>query len=207
MRQLPILCLLFVGLYGLAACDKHDRGDHDHADDHDHGSGEGHDEHAHGEGDHGDHGHADDHDHGSGEGHDEHAHGDHDHDHGPGIVAGPNAGRVLTGVEPHLEFLVTADRKVELRQVSEQLKAEPIGTQTVSLVAGDRSNPTELSFSKVGDLLVSSGFLPGGNDFPVVVNIKASADGETVREKFNLNLAECPSCDNLEYACECDHEH
>jgi len=185
IKKLNIVALAAIALYGLAACDKKDH-------DHDHGDGDGHD-----------------HDHPKEEkqaSEDDH---DHDHDHGGDeIVAGPSGGRVMTLVEPHLELFVTDARKVEIRQVSEELKAEPIGTQVVSLVAGDRANPTELTFAKSGEMLVSNEVLPDGNDFPVVVTIKSGPDDTgKKREKFNLNLADCPECDNKEYACECEHEH
>lgn len=162
---------------------------HDH--DHDHAHADGHD----------DHDDAHDHDHGE-EGHDH----DHDHEHG-GIEDGPNGGRLLTSVEPHLEFFVTDDRKVQITQVNDEEKAEAIGEQVVKVIGGSRSNPIRLSFAKQGDVLMSDIGFPEGNDFPVVVQIKQNADGETVTEKFNLNLEQCPECPNKEYACTCDHEH
>jgi hypothetical protein len=57
----------------------------------------------------------------------------------------------------------------------------------------------------VGGLIVSSGALPAGNDFPTVVQIKATPNAKTVTEKFNLNLTKCPTCSNAEYACTCEH--
>lgn len=164
-------------------------------------------DHAHHDGDH-DHEHAD-HDHGE-EGHDH----DHDHDHGDDghaahepNVAGPNGGRVLMGIEPHVEFLVTEDRKVTLTFVDDDLKPVALAEQTATVIAGDRSAPTRLSFTKVGEQLVSDGVLPQGNDFPTVVQLKTTPDAAPVLEKFNLNLADCPTCDQLEYACTCDHSH
>lgn len=182
-KTIKILALSALAFYGLSACDKHK--DNDHAgQDHDHDKAEAASPVA----------DTEDKDH------------DHDHDHGDEIVAGPSGGRVLTKVEPHLEFFVNAERKVEIRQLTEELKAEPIGTQVVSLVAGDRANPTMLTMIKSGDMLVSETALPEGNDFPLVIEIKASAeDTDKKREKFNLNLADCPNCDNKEYACTCDH--
>lgn len=129
-----------------------------------------------------------------------------DHDHGK-IIAGPNGGRVLTGVEPHLEFFVTEDRKVRITAVDDHGKATELADQSVSIIAGDRSNPTRMSFVKEGDSLVSDKAFPEGNDFPVVVQIKAVPDAKTVIEKFNLNLEQCPECPNREYACTCDHAH
>ncbi len=60
---------------------------------------------------------------------------------------------------------------------------------------------------KQGDVLVSEAAFPEGNDFPVVIQIKTTADAKAETEKFNLNLAECPTCEYREYACTCEHEH
>jgi len=134
--------------------------------------------------------------------HEEHEGHDHDHDH---AEAGPNGGRVLHAVEPHLEFFVTKDRKVQITALGEDGKAIPIGEQTVRITGGSRSNPTRMTLEKKGNVLLSDIAFPKGNDFPVVVQIKPAADAKTVIEKFNLNLADCPTCDYKEYACTCDH--
>jgi hypothetical protein len=121
--------------------------------------------------------------------------------------AGPNGGRVLTAVEPHLEFLVTKDRKVEIIALTDDLKATKLTGQVIAVTAGDRSKPTKLEFKEEGGKLVSSNTLPAGNDYPVSVSIKPGASGKAVYEKFNLNLEKCPTCKYLEYACICAHSH
>ncbi len=126
----------------------------------------------------------------------------HDHDR---KIAGPNGGRVLTGVEPHLEFLVTEDRKVRITAVDDDGKVVELGEQDVRLIGGSRANPTRLSFVKEGNLLVSDKALPEGNNLPVVLQIRPTPDAKTVIEKFTLNLNDCPGCEHLEYACTCDH--
>lgn len=132
-----------------------------------------------------------------------HGHGD---EHGQAeVIAGPNGGRVLTGVEPHLEFFVTGDRKVKITVVDDHGKALPLGEQSVTVIGGDRLNPTRMSFKQDGNSLVSDKAWPAGNDFPVVVQIKVTPDAKTVFEKFNLNLNDCPECEYAEYACTCGH--
>jgi hypothetical protein len=84
-------------------------------------------------------------------------------------------------------------------------KAVAPAKQVVTVTAGERSAPTKLTFTKSGNTLVSSGALPAGNDFPTVVQIKATPNAKTVTEKFNLNLTKCPTCSNAEYACTCEH--
>lgn len=142
-----------------------------------------------------------------------HGHDHSGHDHGDGDhgkkVAGPNGGRIMSGTGFKLEFFVTDDRKVKITMLDDHNKPLAITEQEVSLVGGDRAKPTHLSFAKAGDgmSLTSSGALPEGNNFPVIISIKPKADAETVRAKMSLNLSDCSSCDYKEYACTCDHGH
>jgi hypothetical protein len=122
-------------------------------------------------------------------------------------AAGPNGGKVITAVEPHLEFYVTKDRKVEITALTDDLKPAKLSGQVIAVTAGDRSKPTKLEFKEDGGKLVSSNTLPDGNDFPVSVSIKADAKAKAVYEKFNLNLEKCPTCKHQEYACTCEHAH
>ena len=106
-----------------------------------------------------------------------------------------------------MEFVVTKDRKVKLYFLDEKLKAAPVAKQTATIIAGERSAPTRLSFKKAWGRLISEGKLPEGERFPAVVQIKMTPDSAPVLAKFNLDLRPCPSCDSLEYACGCDHSH
>jgi hypothetical protein len=145
--------------------------------------------------------------------HAEHAHAKegagHDDDHAGHAhakkIAGPNGGRVITAVEPHLEFLVTKDRKVRITALDDDNKPAKIAEQTVKLTGGSRANPTRMTFEKDGDVLVSDIAFPAGNNLPVVLQIKTSADAKSVIAKFSLNLNDCPGCEYKEYACTCDH--
>lgn len=125
--------------------------------------------------------------------------------HEKGLKVGPNGGRVITSVEPHLEFLVTKDRKVEITPLTKDLKPAKLSGQVVSVTAGDRSKPTKLEFKEDGGKLVSTNALPAGNDYPVSVSVKADAKAKAAYGKFNLNLEKCPTCKHLEYACTCAH--
>ncbi|YCM44642.1 hypothetical protein V2O64_01225 [Verrucomicrobiaceae bacterium 227] len=130
--------------------------------------------------------------------HAEHAHSEH-------AVKGPNNGRMIMEVDPHAEFFVTKDRKVQITFVDDDGKMVPLEAQKVTIVCGDRSKPTILKMVEKDGKLVSSNDLPAGNDFPTVVSIKATPGAKTVREKFNLNMNDCPTCDFAEYNCTCDH--
>jgi len=186
------MSLVFVVAYLFSSCgnEKHEHDEHGH-DEHGHDE-HGHDEHGHDE--HAEHGHDED------DGHDDHD--GHDHKN----IVGPNGGRVLTEFEPHAEFFVTEDRKVKITFVDEELKPVAAKDQVITVFAGDRSDPTELSFTVTENVLVSDKELPSGDDFPVVVMIKSTADSDEVGAKFQCNLHDCPTCDYKEYACICDHE-
>ena len=119
--------------------------------------------------------------------------------------AGPTGGRLITEVEPHVEFFVNKDKKVEIRFINDDNKVVAPGAQVINVTLGDRSAPTKLSFTKDGDKLISDKAVPEGNDLPTVVQIKTAPDAKSVNEKFNLNLNDCPTCKNKEYACTCAH--
>ena len=136
--------------------------------------------------------------------HDDHDHGDHDHGQ---KTAGPNGGRIITSVEPHAEFLITAEHKVRITFLDDHNKAVTVSGQTAEIVCGDRSNPTTLSFAVAadGNSLLSTAALPEGDKYPLILTIKTSSTEASVREKFTLDLSDCPTCDYREYACTCDH--
>lgn len=125
------------------------------------------------------------------------------HDHAK--KAGPTGGRLITAVEPHVEFLINKDKKVEIRFVDDDNKVVAPGEQVITATLGDRANPTKLTFTKEGDKLISDKAIPEGNDYPTVVQIKANAKAKAVNEKFNLNLSKCPTCKFQEYNCTCEH--
>lgn len=127
------------------------------------------------------------------------------HDHEHEAKAGPTGGKLITEVEPHVEFFVNKDKKVEIRFINDDMKVVAPGEQVISVILGDRSAPTKLAFTKDGDKLISDKAIPEGADLPTVVQIKAKAGEKAVTEKFNLNLNDCPTCKNKEYACTCAH--
>ena len=132
----------------------------------------------------------------------------HDDHHGEELerIVAPNGGRVIYSVEPHLEFYLQDDRTVKITFLDDEGNAVAPGNQSISLIGGDRANPTQLSFAQSGSSLVSNKALPEGANLPIILNIKAAPSSKTVREKFNLNLSDCPTCDYKEYACTCDHD-
>jgi len=121
------------------------------------------------------------------------------------ITPGPNHGRLITTVEPRVEFFVTPERKVQFTFVDKDGKAIAPAAQVVTVTAGERTAPTTLTFTKTGNVLLSDKALPAGNDFPTVVQIKTTPEAKVVYARFNLNLSICDECQNAEYACICAH--
>ena len=120
-------------------------------------------------------------------------------------IKAPNGGRIIDIVTPNAEFLVTTDKKVEVRFLDDAGKVITPAAQVVTVTMGDRSAPTKLAFTKDGEKLVSDKVVAEGKSLPVVLQIKVSPDTKSVTEKSNLNMSNCPTCSHLEYACSCDH--
>ncbi|NJM38335.1 MAG: hypothetical protein HC845_11025 [Akkermansiaceae bacterium] len=120
-------------------------------------------------------------------------------------IKAPNKGRIIDSVEPRAEFVITQDKKIEIRFLDDTGKVIAPAAQTASVIMGDRAAPTKISFTKDGDKLVSDKAVPEGEKLPVVLQIKTTVDAKAVTEKFNLDTAHCPPCGLAEYACICDH--
>ena len=120
-------------------------------------------------------------------------------------IKAPNGGRIIDAVTPHAEFVVTADKKIEVRFLDDTGKVIAPADQVVTVTMGDRAAPTKLAFTKDGDKLVSDKVVPEGKELPVVLQIKTTPDAKAVTDRFNLNMETCPECKLSEYACSCDH--
>ena len=120
-------------------------------------------------------------------------------------IKAPNGGRIIAAVEPHAEFLVTKDKKIEIRFLDDAGKVIAPAAQTASVVMGDRAAPTKLAFTLDGDKLVSDKAVAAGDNLPVVLTLKTTPEAKAIITKFNLNMSSCPECKLIEYACICDH--
>ena len=149
------------------------------------------------------------HDH-DGDGKPDHGPGEHhNHDH-PEKVAGPNGGKIMTSPDFKCEFLVTDDRKVRITFLDDANKPVAVGAQEITLVGGDRSAPTTLTFAAPSNKmsLISSETLPAGKSFPVILTVKVKPDAQPARAHFTVDLNDCAACKHKKYACICcDHDH
>ncbi|MBK1882391.1 hypothetical protein JIN85_08195 [Luteolibacter pohnpeiensis] len=141
------------------------------------------------------------HDHSHDEGH-EHHHDDHEHaEH----QAGPNGGKIIETADFSYEFFVTSDKKVKITFLDQNGATVAPTVQVVQAVGGDRLAPTRLVFKKDGNALLSDQSIPEGHEVPMIVMVKSTPDAKAQIEKFNINLATCPTCEYPEYACICGH--
>mgnify|MGYP006076669929 CR=1 FL=1 len=118
---------------------------------------------------------------------------------------GPNGGRLITIVEPYLEFLVTPERFVQITFLGRDGQVLPVVDQVVSAIGGDRSAPTKVEFVEDEGRLISTAALPEIKRMPIILQIKTTLDAERVREAFYLNMSGCSGCEYKEYACICGH--
>ncbi len=131
---------------------------------------------------------------------------DHGHDHGDHakVINAPNGGRILKQVEPHAEFFITKDRKVQITFLNDAGKAVENGA-TLKAVGGKLAAPTKFTFVKTKHGLLSEQKLPEGMMVPMMLMFKDAEGKAAPRIKFNVDMSKCPTCDFLEYGCTCDH--
>jgi hypothetical protein len=113
-----------------------------------------------------------------------------DHDHSK---KGPNGGHVVESKAGFaVEVTVDKDRKARVVFLDKELKAAALAAQSLSGIAGERSAPVKLAFTKGKDadanVLVSDKALPAGAHVPMVLVMKATADAKAVTERFELHL-------------------
>ena len=65
------------------------------------------------------------------------------------IIAGPNRGRILTKSKPPAEFLVTAERKVQITFIGADGKPVAPADQVVTVTTGDRAAPSSTYHAEV----------------------------------------------------------
>lgn len=125
----------------------------------------------------GDHGHA----HAPEAAHAGHADDDHDH----ALVIRSQAGFTLS---------VTVDkaRKACIRFIDASNKTVPLTAQSISGIAGERSAPTKLTFTRGtgsdADVLIADQPLPSTDHVSIILSIRTSPDAKAVTERFMLHL-------------------
>lgn len=116
-------------------------------------------------------------------------HAEHDHDKNK---KGPNGGILIHSVEPHIELIITKDRKLKILFIDDDNKVVAPAEQVVTATGGDRSSPTRLTFAKGegedANGLISDKEIPAGEHVDIALQIKTSPDAKTVTERITLHL-------------------
>lgn len=123
---------------------------------------------------------------------------DHDHDHEKhvheeNVTKGPNGGHVIHS-KAGFSFEVTVDKERKAHVVFIDSSNKPIaaGEASISGIAGERSAPTKLIFSKAKEAntneLVSNQTLPDGAHVPMILLIKIKPNEKISTERFELHL-------------------
>ena len=139
------------------------------------------------------------------------------HSHGPGEkhedtkakaakpLAGPKGGKLLEGTTPRAEFFIGADNRVTVSFYDAQLKSVPASGQIVAVSAEPKSGKVTLTMEAKDGAFVSKEALPAGEGYPLVVQVKATADATPQNFRLTYDLHTCGGCKHKEYACICDH--
>lgn len=129
---------------------------------------------------------ADDHDH-SRETPEEH------HEHEENVSKGPNGGHVIQSTAGFaIEVTVDKERKARVIFLDKENKPAALGEQSITGIAGERSAPTKLAFTKGkekdANVLIADKALPAGAHVALLLVIRTTPDAKAVTERFELHL-------------------
>lgn len=127
--------------------------------------------------------------------------GEQDHDHEKGkphvheenISKGPNGGQVIASKDGFsFEITVDKDRKARVVFLDKDNNPMAPGASSISGIAGERSAPVKLTFSKGKDgdanVLISDQALPEGAHVPMILTIRTTPGAKAATERFELHL-------------------
>ena len=130
--------------------------------------------------------------------------GQNDHD---TPIPGSKGGRILEVEGGHAEFFVQPDNKVSITFYDSEMKPAAPGEQVVKVIAEAPSGKATLDFEKTGDAFVSSGALPEGEGYRIVLQIKPTSGAKMQNFRIDYHTEICGECKRPEYACICsDHK-
>jgi len=124
--------------------------------------------------------------------------------HAEKIVGGPAGGRLLETEPARAEFVVSAERKAEIRFYDAALKPTASTTQAVTLTVEPASGRVKLELVKTEFGFATKEALPAGEPYRVVVQVRATPEAKPQNFRIDLNLGHCAGCARAEYACTCE---
>jgi len=126
--------------------------------------------------------------------HEKHDHKhDHKHDDHSDVKAGPHGGQIIDSKAGfRFEVAVDKERKARIIFLDKEHKAVALGEQVITGIAGPRSAPVKLTFTKGEDkdaaALISDNALPAGAHVQMILTIKTTPDAQPITERFELHL-------------------
>lgn len=120
------------------------------------------------------------------------------------IPAGPRGGRLLESSPLKTEFLVTAERRVEITFYDDHANPVLPGDQVVTVIAEPAGGRVPLNLAKTADGFRSTAPLPDGEGYRIVVQVRAEPGATPQNFRLDLNLTICGECQRAEYACTCE---
>lgn len=124
--------------------------------------------------------------------------------HAEKIVGGPQGGRLLETEPARAEFVVSAERKAEVRFYDAALKPTAPTTQAVTVTAEPASGRAKLEVVKTEFGFATKEALPAGDPYRVVVQVRATPEAKPQNFRVDLVLGHCGGCNRAEYACTCE---
>ncbi len=123
------------------------------------------------------------------------------------ITIGPNGGRLLmidSTTTPNVEFTLN-DNKAHIELLDAKRKSIPLTDQSLTVIAGSRSNPTRLTAEKIDNKFVA-GPLPDGDDYFIVFRLKESKKASALTFRLHYYTISCGECDRIEWLCLCGNK-
>ncbi len=118
--------------------------------------------------------------------------------------AGPRGGRLLDTAPLKTEFVVGADRHLELITYDASMAAASAGGQVFTVVAEPASGKSPVALEKTAHGFRSAAPLPLGDPYRVVVQARSAEGAPPKNFRLELNLTSCAECNHAEYACTCE---
>jgi hypothetical protein len=118
-------------------------------------------------------------------------------------IEGPKGGRLLEKTDPKAEFFLEKDRTATIFFYDAKLKPVAASEQVVTLIVNTKEGKETIQFEKKADVLVSKSKLPEGDNYPVIVQLRANPAAKPQNHRFNLDTSACGECKRAEYACAC----
>lgn len=123
------------------------------------------------------------------------------------IEVSSNGGRLLeiSGHEnPHLEVILKDKNFVVGLYDVEAKKSLPWKEEVLEVTVGERSKPEAVKVTtENGKFIVPK---PPGDDFWVIFQIKEKEGAKAKTVRLHFNGKKCPTCDDAEWLCKCDHD-